>query len=135
MVKEIIFDEELSTCGKILLLVPEVPLASDKNQSGVTSPQPSLASADVSPRPSIVTRVVSILRFSITSTMSLATSSAMLADTWNWDQWLLKVAVPDTVCPDTTPTVSDRQTPRCETSTDDNQTDHNKTKSQTDAKS
>ena len=37
--------------------------------------------------------------------------------TWNWSQWLLKVAAPDTVRPLTTPTLSDTPTPRCDTST------------------
>ena len=74
----------------------------------------------------MLTRQVSTLLFSRTSSRSRATSSARLALTLNSAQlvWLLKAAVPEMVWPVTRQTESVRETPRWEIRTEHQQHYH-----------
>ena len=69
-----------TSCGTTRFLVPEVPRASERNQSGTTSPQPSRTPPTPSARPSIERRQASIQR--ALDRCSSPTSRALMAEAY-----------------------------------------------------
>ena len=100
-----------TSCGTTRFLVPEVPRASERNQRGTTSPQPSRTPLAPSARPSIERRQWSTLRLSSTSASSTVTSSARVAVTQNSDHLSWNLADPLAVPPVINAGLSDKPTP------------------------